>query len=118
MLSHLGEESESDVGEGTDEVSAAIVLFHDLVIAVGDLADLVLGGVAGRSQQKGLVVGESLNVLDLLLAVEHLPALDAQDFSIALLLDGVELVDENVPRGRVALGHSFSFNFATPLPIS
>ena len=42
-------------------------------------------------------------MLYFLLAVEHLPALDAQDFTVALLLDQVELVDERIPFGRVAL---------------
>ena len=44
-------------------------------------------------------------MLDFLLAVQHLPALDAEDFSVRLLLDGVQSVYEGVPFLRVAFDH-------------
>lgn len=46
-----------------------------------------------------------LEVLDLLFAVEHLPALNAQDLSVRLLLNGIEPVDERSPLKRVSLYH-------------
>ena len=36
-------------------------------------------------------------MLNFLLAIEHLPALNTKDFSIGLLLDKVKSVDECVP---------------------
>jgi hypothetical protein len=47
-------------------------------------------------------------MLDLLFAVQHLPALDAKHFSVRLLLNCVQSVDEGGPLGRVTLDHSNS----------
>ena len=44
-------------------------------------------------------------MLDFLLAIEHLPAFDAQNLTIRLLLDGVKLLDEGMPLFRVSLDH-------------
>ena len=46
-------------------------------------------------------------MLDFLLTVEHLPAFDAEDLSIRLLLDHIEFVDEDSPLWRVTLNHFF-----------
>ena len=51
------------------------------------------------------MIGKVLKVLDLLLAIEHLPTLDAENFSIRLQLDRLELGDEVVPFGRVTFDH-------------
>lgn len=47
-----------------------------------------------------------LDVLDLLLAVEHLPALDAQHFSVRFLLDIFQFLNEFLPFGRVFPDHA------------
>ena len=57
------------------------------------------------SKQKLLVVRIVLEMLDLLLAVEHLPALDAEYLTVALLFNGVQLVYKGFPFGRVAFYH-------------
>ena len=54
------------------------------------------------------MVGMLLQMLDLLFAVQHLPALDAKNLSVRLLLDCVQSVDEGGPLGRVTLDHSNS----------
>lgn len=51
------------------------------------------------------MVGVELEVLDLLLAVQHLPALDAEHLAVGLLLDLVESLNERVPLGRIPLNH-------------
>jgi hypothetical protein len=43
------------------------------------------------------VIRAFFEVFDLLFAVEHEPALDAQDFSVGLGLDDFELADEVTP---------------------
>lgn len=45
------------------------------------------------------MVRVAAEVLDLLLAVEHLPALDAQHFAVALLFYRVQLYYELLPLG-------------------
>ena len=52
-----------------------------------------------------MLLRELLQVSDLLLAVEHLPALDTKHFSITLGLDVVQLLNEDVPLGGVAFNH-------------
>ena len=51
------------------------------------------------------MVRELVQVLDLLLAVEHLPALDAEDLSVRFRLDGVQTLDERHPLWRVSPDH-------------
>lgn len=65
-----------------NEVLLAIRLGDHLIVALSQFKDLLLVGVVSRSKQVVLVVGLSFQVLDFLLAVEHLPALDAQDFAV------------------------------------
>ena len=48
-----------------------------------------------------------LQMLNLLLAVQHLPALNAEHLTVRFLFDGVETVDERGPLGRVTLNHLF-----------
>ena len=43
------------------------------------------------------MVGALAEVLELLLAVVHLPALDAENLAVGLVLDVVETLDELVP---------------------
>lgn len=59
------------------------------IATVGELSDFLLGGVLGAGEQKLFVVGMGLEVFNLLFAVEHEPALDAEDLSVALGLDEV-----------------------------
>lgn len=47
--------------------------------------------------------GKLLQVLNFLLAIEHLPALDAEDLAVAFLFDEVKLRNKSLPFGRVAL---------------
>ena len=51
------------------------------------MQDLILRAVTGRGQQIVFVMRIQFLVLDLLLAIEHLPALDAEDLAVRLLLD-------------------------------
>lgn len=51
------------------------------------------------------MVGVGPQMLNLLLAVEHLPALNAEDLAVALFLDLVKSVDECFPLGGVSLNH-------------
>lgn len=88
-----------------DHVLLAIGLLDKLVVALSQLADLLLGSILGRGEQEGLVIGIRLQMFDFLLTVQHLPALDAEHFSVRLGLDGVESHDELIPLGRVALNH-------------
>lgn len=46
-----------------------------------------------------------LEMLDFLLAIEHLPAFDAENFTIRFLLNCVQLLDEGVPLFRVSFYH-------------
>ena len=43
------------------------------------------------------MIRKVLEVLNLLLTIEHLPALDAQDLAVRFLLDGLQSVDEAMP---------------------
>ena len=47
-------------------------------------------------------------MLNLLLTIKHLPALNAKHFSIRLLFDRIKSIDEGGPFGRVTLDHTFS----------
>ena len=44
-------------------------------------------------------------MLDFLLAIEHLPAVHAEHFSVRLCFDEVEAINELNPLGRVPLKH-------------
>ena len=70
---------------------------------LGELAYLLLGGVLSRGEEVLLVVRKLAEVLDLLLAVEHLPALLAEDFAVGLGLDQVEPLDQLPPLERSPL---------------
>ena len=48
-------------------------------------------------------------MFDLLLAVEHLPALDAEHFTVALGFDEVEFVDERCPFFRITFNHGIGY---------
>ena len=85
-----------------DHVLVAVFL-DELVPALRELAYLLLAGVLGRREQVLPMGRELLEVLYLLLAVEHLPALDAEDFTVTLLFDQIKLRDERLPLGCVAL---------------
>lgn len=51
------------------------------------------------------MVRMNFQVLDLLLAVQHLPALDTEHFAITLLFNRVESVYEDLPFGRITFDH-------------
>ena len=53
-------------------------------------------------------------MLDLLLAVEHLPALDAENLAVGLLLDLVESANKAVPLGGVPLNHMSKMHLKIP----
>ena len=91
--------------EGRNKILFAIVFLDELVVSLGELANFLLASVLRRRQKIRLVVGVLFQVLNLLFAVEHLPALDAKDLSVRFLLDGVQSVDEGGPLGRVSLYH-------------
>ena len=55
------------------------------------------------------MVGVGLEVLNLLLAVEHLPTFDAEDLAVALFLDLVKSIDESFPFRGVSLYHFWFF---------
>ena len=99
------ERRQVDGSERTNHVLLAIRLADQLVPALSQFADLLLGGVLSGSEQELLVVWVVLEMLDLLFAVEHLPALDAEHLTVALLFDRVQLVDESLPLGRVSFDH-------------
>lgn len=102
----LVKQRQIDRSEGRNEILLPVVLLDELVVALGKLTDFLLGSILGGRQKIRLVVRMLLEVLDLLLAVEHLPALDAKDLSVGLLLDGVEPVDEGGPFRGITLNHS------------
>ena len=62
------------------------------------------------------MVRVAAEMLDFLLAVEHLPTLDAKNFTVALLFDRVQLYYELFPFGRVPLDH-LSLLVATALAL-
>ena len=90
-------------GERRDHELLTVGFLDQFVPALSKFANLLLAGILRRRQKVLAVGGKLLEMLYFLLAVEHLPTLNAQDFAIALLLDQVELVDERIPFGRVAL---------------
>lgn len=94
-----------DGREGRNKILFAIALLDELVVSLGKLTNFLLAGVLRRRQKIRLVVWILLQVLNLLFAVKHLPALDAKDLSIRFLLDSVQSVDEGGPLGRVSLYH-------------
>ena len=49
-----------------------------------------------------------LQMLYLLFAVEHLPALDAEHLSVRFRFDGIEALDEGMPFRRVTLDHDLN----------
>ena len=51
------------------------------------------------------MVGVGFEVLDLLLAIQHLPTLDAEYLTVRLLLNLAESVNERVPFRRISLNH-------------
>lgn len=69
------------------------------------LADLLLRGVLGRREQVGLVIGIQPQMLYFLLAIQHLPALNAEHFPVGLGFYRIESHDELIPLVRVALQH-------------
>ena len=62
----------------------SVSFLNKFVATIGQLSDFLLGSVLSAGEQKLFVVGVALEVLDLLLAVEHEPALNAEDLSVAL----------------------------------
>ena len=52
-------------------------------------------------QEELAVVGVLLQVLELLLAVQHLPALDAEHLAVRLVFDERKPFDEGLPFWRV-----------------
>lgn len=87
----------------------AVFFLDQFVATVSELSDFLLGGVLGAGEEELLVVGVGLEVLNLLFAVQHEPALDAEHLSVALGLNEVKLVDELVPVGGVAFNHGVNF---------
>ena len=65
----------------------AVRLPNELVIPLSELADFLLRCILGGGEQTVFVLGEVLEMLDLLLTIKHLPALNAKDLSVGLLLD-------------------------------
>ena len=61
------------------------------------------------------MIGIILQMLYLLLAVQHLPALDTQHFPVGLSLYGVEAVNEGVPFRGIALNHLRIVKLGAPL---
>lgn len=88
-----------------DQVLLSVVLLYEFVVALGKLANFLLGRVLSRRQKIRLVVRVLLEMLDLLLAVQHLPALDAEHFAVRFLLYGVQPIDEGRPLRRISLYH-------------
>lgn len=76
------------------------VLFEDvLALSLREAEHLSLARVLCGREKELLMVGQSLQVLDLLLAVEHLPAFDAENLTVRLGLDHLKFGDEVAPFG-------------------
>lgn len=102
----LVKQGQIDGCEGRDEILLPVVLLDELVVALGKLTNFLFGSILRGRQKIRLVVRMLFQVLDLLLAVEHLPALDAEDLAIGFLFDGVEPIDEGGPFRGITLNHS------------
>ena len=98
---HLLDESLVKGHERGYDVLGAVDFFYQFVITLCQLVDFFLGGVLRAGEEELTVVGVFPQVLQLLLAVQHLPALDAEDLAVGLVLDERQSLDEGGPFGRV-----------------
>jgi hypothetical protein len=78
----LVKERQVDGREWRYHVLLAVTFSDELVVSLCQFADFQLRRVLGRGQEVRLVVRVELQVFNLLLAIEHLPALDAQNLAI------------------------------------
>ena len=76
------------------------------ILGFGQSDHLLFTCIFSRCEKKLFVVGRLLQVLYFLLAVQHLPALDAQDFAVGLGLYHFEFLDEFLPFGGAQFEHS------------
>jgi hypothetical protein len=88
-------------------VLLAIALLDQLVISLSQLAYLELRSILCRGQQIRLVVRVWLQMFYFLFAVKHLPALDAEHFSIWFGLYHVQSIDECGPLHWMSSNHLF-----------
>lgn len=77
----------------------SVELLVELVLSFGQGEDLLLTSVFSRCKQELFMVRILLQMLNLLLAVQHLPTLDAEHFSVRLCFDDFQFAYEVVPLG-------------------
>lgn len=81
----------------SDDILIAVLFENMFPLSLRETEHLSLARVLCGREEKLLMVGKSLQVLDLLLAVEHLPALDAENLAVRLGLYHLKFGDEVAP---------------------
>ena len=68
--------------KGRNQVLLTVILLNELIVALRQLTNFLLRCILSGRQKIRLVVRMLLKVLYLLLAVQHLPALNAEHLSV------------------------------------